>query len=125
VNPLSLFFLMAAAVSQAAWILSDSKISEPMRNWVFQKIESATRCRSGWDFGVIAWEDAFVWHWLHKGLNCAYCTGVWFSLIAATILRPDVLAGPAISVIVYALGLALVARLAHVVIERLRCEEES
>jgi hypothetical protein len=124
-NSLALFFLLAAAVGQAAWILSDSKISEPLRTWVFQKIEPAIRCRSGWDFGVIAWEDAFVWHWLYTGLNCAYCTGVWFSLMAALILRPDVVAGPAISVIVYALGLALVARLAHVVIERLRCEEES
>lgn len=118
-HPLAVFFLLAAAVSQVAWILSDSKVAEPLRSWVFQHIRPQEY--RGWILGWIFIDNRDVWRWLHNGLECAYCTGVWFSFLAASILRPNFLPGGVwTSVPAYALGLALAARAAYVVIERLR-----
>lgn len=107
-NELALFALLAAAVAQGAWVASDSEVFEPVRDWVFDRL-CGSRCTEPF------------WRWLHKGLECPFCTGVWLAFAAALVLRPDFLPGGAwTSVPVYAFALALAARATHATIELLR-----
>jgi len=104
-HPLALFGLLAAAVSQAGWITSNAKITEPIREWVFvracESVASKSRCQK-------------LWLWFHKWFSCARCSGMWYAMVAAGVLRPDFLPGGVLtSALAYALGLALVARLIH------------
>lgn len=104
-HELALFGLLAAAVSQGAWIISNAKVTEPVREWVWMHLCEAVTTRSRCES---------AWRWFYKWFTCARCTGVWCAMIAAIILRPDFLPGGIVtSVPAYGLGLALVARVIH------------
>lgn len=105
-HELALFGLLALAVSQAAWIVADSNLFDPVRRFVL---------RSVW------YENRPALRGLDEWINCSSCVGMWLALAAALLVRPDFLLGGVwVSVPTYALGLALVARGIHAGIELLK-----
>lgn len=67
--------MLSAAVGSGSFLICMTEISKPLR------LAVAVRASGGF------------WLWLSKLLGCPYCTGVWLSLFAVGVYRPQVVHG--------------------------------
>jgi len=85
-------------------IITKSEITEPIRKFVFEK----------------GHKNKFF-NWLHRLLDCGYCTSVWIGLFAALLLFRDLhLISPYLDWIFIGLILHRLSNVFHFIVDRIR-----
>ncbi len=70
-NPLITAAILSIAIGTGSYIVSWTKVSDPLRAWVSRQAHRG-----------------FPFNWLSAGLVCPFCVGVWLSMAATLLYHP-------------------------------------